>query len=162
MLSIAIFVIVQSVVSGYACWRGGAPERLIALLLLLAVLATANVPHSQATSYHGVYWPVVGVDLTLFVSLAAIALFADRYWPMGIASLQLLALMAHGAVGYDHAILAIAYWLVVGKTSYLMLAVLAIGTARHYDRRRLGFPEYAWSARRRADELADCLRGAAR
>lgn len=162
MWSITTFVITQSIVSGYACWRGGVPERLIALSLLLAMLATANVPHSHATSYHSIYWAVVAVDFALFVGLTTIALFADRYWPMGVAALQLLAVMAHGAVRYDHAILAIVYWLVVGKTSYLMLAVLGIGTARHHERQQLGFPEYAWSARRRADKISGGARDAAR
>ncbi|UUL82570.1 hypothetical protein [Sphingomonas qomolangmaensis] len=158
MASVAVFIFAQCLASGYACLRGGAPERLIAVLLLLAMSWAAALPHDASTSYHGVYWALVRVDLVLFVCLTGVALLADRYWPMGIAALQLLALMAHGVKGYDHGVLAIAYWLVVGKTAYFMLAVMIIGTVRHRDRQRLGLPEYAWSFRRHADEAANRFR----
>lgn len=156
MSTVTFFVVAQILASGYACWRGGAPERLAALALLIAMCATASVPHSHFISYHSIYWDVVRVDLALFVWLTAVALIADRFWPMTIAALQLVALMAHGVKGYDHAVVAVAYWLVVGKTAYLMLAVLAIGTSRHHHRRRQGFPEYAWSFKRHADYAAKC------
>jgi hypothetical protein len=154
MLSVVTFVVVQCLASGYACWRGGAPERLVAVMLLVAMLATAEVPHVHATSYHTVYWAVLRVDLSLFLAVTVIALLADRFWPMWIAALQLVAVMAHGVKGYDHAVLAIAYWLVVGKIAYLMLAVLIVGTARHYKRQQLGMPEYAWSLTRHGADAA--------
>src|SRR3546814_20859700 len=42
-----------------------------------------------------------------------------------------------------------AYWWIVGKISYPMIAILVIGTLRHDRRKRLGGPEFGRSEERR-------------
>src|SRR3546814_13048053 len=41
-----------------------------------------------------------------------------------------------------------AYWWIVGKISYPMIAILVIGTLRHDRRKRLGGPEFGWTHER--------------
>src|SRR3546814_4609403 len=67
---------------------------------------------------------------TLFRSLAN---FADRFWPMWLAAFQLVAVASHGASAYNPGILPVAYWWIVGKISYPMIAILVIGTLRRSE-----------------------------
>src|SRR3546814_4852591 len=67
---------------------------------------------------------------------------------MWLAAFQLVAVAAHGASAYNPGILPGAYWCVVGKISYPMIAILVIGTLRHDRRKRLGGPEFGWTHER--------------
>lgn len=145
MLLIVVFNILQVSVSGHALLRGGGPERVVALLLLLAAAATLATPMVPGVSYFTVFVAVLWIDLALFVALTAVSAFANRYWPMWMAALQLFAIATHLARAYDPHFWAAAYWLVTTKIAYPMLLLLFVGTVRHRRRLRLGLPERSWS-----------------
>ncbi len=149
MIIIMIFVILLLLAAGYAQWRGGAPERLAAAALVIAMVTTMCAGVNGAT-FQGVQWELLVIDFGLFVVLCAIALFADRFWPMWLAAFQMVAVASHGASAYNSNVLPVAYWWIVGKISYPMIVILAVGILRHDRRKRAGFPEVAWSWQRRA------------
>lgn len=149
---VIIFNAVQAIAAGYALWRGGGPERVVALLLLAASLATLMVPAGE-TSFHRVFWPVLWIDLTLLVSLAGVAAFADRFWPTWIASCQFMTVAGHGVRAYEPELWAAAYWLIIGSIAYPMLAMLVMGAWRHHRRLPSGH-EFAWTAQRHRHERA--------
>lgn len=159
MTTILLFIGLQLLASIIAIWRGGAPERWVAGLLAAALLAGHMIPYNAASSYHTVNWPLLWIDLSLWLSLSSVALLADRYWPMWLAALQLVALAGHGVRGYDPSIVALAYWWATNKIGWLILGGLIWGIARHAARRRAGLPEFAWTFQRdaaheRADDAA--------
>lgn len=98
-----------------------------------------------ALPFRDVQWPIVWIDAALLAALLAIALKANRFWPLWVAAIQCLALAAHAARAFDADILPLAYWWIVGKLSYPMLVLLIIGTERHHRRRRHGRRDPAWS-----------------
>ena len=149
MTRIAAFLVLIILLALHAAWRGGAPERLAAAAMLSATVATSLTNLQVALPFREVQWPLVWIDAVLFVALFAIALMANRFWPLWVAALQCVALAAHAARAFDPGILPLAYWWVVGKLSYPMLFLLMVGTERHYRRRRGGARDPAWSITRR-------------
>lgn len=127
----------------YALWRGGQPERCVSVIFLIAVPLSfmAYVPDP----WRGVQWIILAIDSTMFVLLVAIAFRANRYWPMGVAAMQLLQVMGHFLKLTDPAMLHVVYWISAVVWAYPMLLLLALGTMRHRNRvKRLG-PEPSWS-----------------
>lgn len=145
MTRILLFCVAQVLVSGYALWRGGKPERLVGSVLLIAMIATALMPVAPGRSYYMLHLPLLAIDLLLLSALTAVALRANRFWPLWLAALQLVAIGVHGVRAYDPHILPIVYARIVGEIAYPMLALLVIGTVRHHSRAlRLG-GERDWS-----------------
>ena len=68
------FNILQALVSGYALWRGGAPERWAGVLLALAAAATYFSYSPDAVRFRSVEAGVLVVDLTLTGALWWLAL----------------------------------------------------------------------------------------
>jgi hypothetical protein len=121
---------------GYAFARGGAPERWCAVLFVAGTILTSVIVPSPIGRYQHVEIAVFAVDVCLLCGFVAIALFAQRYWPLWMSSMQLVAVASHSAglllsyrLPWAYAV-AIAFW------SYPMLIMLAWGTARHRGRVR--------------------------
>ncbi|MDE8652258.1 hypothetical protein [Novosphingobium album (ex Liu et al. 2023)] len=163
MVGIVLFVVLMLAVSGYAGWQGGVPERVAAASMCIAMVATASTNIDAALAFAQVQWALLWIDVGLLVALTLIAIFADRFWPLWLAGMQLVAVAAHGARGYDAAIVPLAYWWLIGKTSYPMVALLWLGVRRHRQRRRLAMPEYSWSFQRwRIHDSSRCASQAGR
>lgn len=140
-----LFLGVQGAACIYALARGATPERLVAGMMALAALATTVVPVRAGVSYFGLELPVLTIDVALLLGLAALAARADRFWPMWVAALQLLAIAIHGVRLYDQELLPIVYARGVGWVAYPMIALLVAGVYRHRDRVRKAGPEADWS-----------------
>lgn len=133
MTHIIVFNLLLGAACLYAITRGGAPERLTAIVFLIAACASYYAPFSR---YREVELTLVAIDLLTLVALATIAARADRFWPLYVSALQLLTLAIHGAKAYQS---SLVYWMYGGassKIAYPMLLLLAIGVLRH--RQRLG------------------------
>jgi hypothetical protein len=158
VIVIVAFMILLFLVSAYAQWRGGAPERIAAMCMVAAMMATFWAGLSNP-SYRGVEWDMLLIDLGLLLALAVLAGLADRFWPIWLAAFQLVTVAAHGVTAYNPGILPVAYWWLVGKIAYPMVAILAIGTRRHHRRIRSGHQEYAWTYQRHraASSLAPAI-----
>jgi hypothetical protein len=150
---IIAFGVSQVLASGYALWRGGAPERSVALMLLAAAFASWSIPFGHM-SFHSVFWPVFWIDLILLIGLTTIAIFADRFWPIWIAACQFMTVAGHGVRAYEPEMWATAYWFIIGSIAYPMLAILVVGAWRH-QRRLLQGREFAWTMQRHRYEQAE-------
>jgi len=131
-----------------AIWRWGrGPERwLMAIFLVSMVLPVyAMRLMSVNAGYTGVYlqvWFVIDVIATgLFI---AIALNANRNYPLWIAGFQLVALVAHAVEAMVDAVSPLASAVLMVGPSYGILLVLAGGFVRHLIRLRRFGPYRDW------------------
>ncbi len=133
--NVILFMLLQLGVSGYAAWRGGKPERFVALAMFAAAAATVIAYAPMSRRFAGAEFGVFAVDVSLFAGLTVIALNANRYWPMAVASLQLASLIVHLGKLMDLTMGGWAYALLLKLWAYPMLLTLLVATLRH--RRRL-------------------------
>ena len=132
----------------YAARRGGGPERAAAALVIAASVATMLVPSEPGVTYRTVVWPLLAIDAVMLAGLLALALAADRYWPVHFAAAHLLSVLLHGVRAYDPAVLPAVYARLGGELGYVTLAILAVGTWRHV--RRGDDLDWTWQIPRRS------------
>lgn len=138
-----LFITAATATCFYALRHGGQPERTVAIMVVLAVVITTVLPRPH---FAEIVWPLLAIDGSLLVGLLLVAMWADRFWPLYFAAVQLLAVTLHGVRAYDPTILPDVYARVGGLLAYPVLAILAIGTWRH--RRRTPEPDWSWQVRR--------------
>lgn len=129
----------------YAFVRGGAPERLVALAFIAAAIATYVAQPAARASYHAVELNILLADAGLLIALVAVALTANRFWPIWIAALQFFALLVHVAKAYQADILPVVYFAVIARIAYPMVIMLALGAMFHFDRVRRHGSDPDWS-----------------
>lgn len=146
MWNVAVFLALLTATSGYALLRGGGPERVAAIIMLVAVVSSGFV----ASSYRGAFAQretgIFLVDLAMFGAAILLALRAERFWPICMAALigvglqlQVLSWVAphpHRQV----------YKVLHALNAYPVLFVLAVGTARHRWRLAKTGADKDWSS----------------
>ena len=145
----SLFFPVLLLCCGYAFFRGGPPERICAVVmvagaalsLLAMLLSSARFAHLEI----GVFV----VDLAVLAGFVGIALFSERYWPMWMSSMQLVAVMSHSTSLLISTPMPWAYAVAIAFWGYPMLAMLAWGTARHRGRVRRFQWDPSWVSRQR-------------
>jgi hypothetical protein len=140
------FNILQALVSGYALWRGGAPERWAGVLLALAAAATYLAYSPDAVRFRAVEAGVLVVDLALTGGLWWLALRSNRMWPMLITALQFASTLVHLSKAIDLGMSPWAYHFLLKLGGYPILLALACGTARHDARLRRFGVDSPWAA----------------
>ncbi|MCS6986347.1 MAG: hypothetical protein NZM40_02765 [Sphingomonadaceae bacterium] len=125
MLTAAFFYLCLSVVVAVALWRGRRDERLGALAVTGAALASPFVVDQRFTGRET--WLLL-IDLALFVVLGMIALRSNRFWPLWAAGFQLGALAVHVAAGQLRDLVPAAYAETLAIWSYAVLAALLVGS----------------------------------
>lgn len=79
------------------------------------------------------------IDAIALIVSVAIALSANRVYPLGFAAFQVLATTAHLAKDMAHGTAALAYVVLYVGPSYFQIIILAIGIWMHHRRvRRYG------------------------
>lgn len=142
-MNVVIFNLMLALVCGYALWRGGAPERIAALLFAGAAAMTYASMYSYGfRAISGLY---LLLDLGLFVAIGLLSLWADRFWPMWVAALQLVVLAGHGVRATHPELLPFIYYVATAKLAYPMILLLAIGTIRHRERLARWGSDFDWS-----------------
>jgi hypothetical protein len=71
-------------------------------------------------------------------------MFAHRFWPMCIAVLHLVPLLAHMSRTFDMALHPAAYLTMQVATSWPVPAILILATWRHQHRLARGVSEPSW------------------
>lgn len=112
--------------------------------MVLAYLATLASYGPLASRFTRVETGVFVVDLILFFVLVAVAIRADRAWPMALAALQLDTVGVHFARLLDLEMIRITYALMLAMWSYPMLVLLVAGTWRHARRCRRTGGDTSW------------------
>jgi hypothetical protein len=123
----------------YAALRGGAPERIVAAAMSLALIMTwlfAARAAPAATSYRTMVVGVAFTDLALFGALVVVALASARFWPMLMASMQGCGMLGHLSRPLGQEILPAAYYATVAFWGFPMVILLAVATWRHGARLR--------------------------
>lgn len=143
--NVILFNVLQLGASWYAVSRGGRPERLVASALLVAAVASLLVYSPYPRTFMRLEVGVLAVDLALLGALIAIALHANRYWPLAMASLHLASIIAHLGKWVDLSMSEWAYALLLRAWAYPMLLTLVIGTLRHRRRVSRYGVDSSWS-----------------
>lgn len=113
--------------TGVALWRGGWPERLAAIAMILAWIASALLFKTRL--WFGPQTAVFVVDLALFATLLFIALRSDRWWPLWACGFHGLSLILILATLLDTRISNRAGYIAGGGVfSYLVMVALLLGS----------------------------------
>ena len=139
-----------SVLMALAIWRwGAAPERwLIGLFVATMVFPVrlfdwfdlGNValgPHA---------WACVALDIAAGIGFVAVALNANRNYPLWVAGFQLVAISAHAVKVLIDAVSPLAYLILASGPSYCQLVLIFGGFVRHRMRLSTFGPYRAWRA----------------
>lgn len=138
MLRFAFHVSFLLIAVAYAFWRGGRPEKQAAATLL-AMLVFDRAYHALGaeTGYFEVDVFHVFNDGWALLALLSIALTADRFWPLWIAALQVIAFCAHYVRIADLTVPPIVYAVMIRFPYWLQIAVLLFGTWNFARRRNV-------------------------
>lgn len=130
----------------YALLRGGAPERAVATVMIFGVVATRFVLNPVPRRYYGVETGVFIVDALVLIAFLAIALRANRFWPMGVVMLHGMSVLAHLLKLWDVKLIRAAYLVMLAIWIYPQLLLLVLGTFRHRQRLKTNGSDPSWSA----------------
>tara|TARA_B100000678_G_C18132629_1_gene471362 strand:- start:290 stop:736 length:447 start_codon:yes stop_codon:yes gene_type:complete len=124
LLQTALIVLCTSL----AFWRGRSAEKFGSLILLTSAVVDKlyhlliDMPvHDQVDVFH------LTLDITAFVAAYALALKADRLWPMPFASALLLSVFAHLARSIDSDMAELVYAIMARAPFWLSIAILLVG-----------------------------------
>lgn len=145
MERVFLFAFLLLLAAGYAVARGGGPERIVGLSLVLAFTASLLVQQPAAERFITIEWGILLVDVALLAVLLAVALHADRFWPLWVTALHGLSTGAHMVRGVDFGIEPVAYAILLASWSYPIILLLAVGTLRHAGRRKRQGHDLDWS-----------------
>ena len=141
-------------VNAYALTRGGAPEKIVAACYLLSYTVTVIATRTATDLYSAVIINVLIIDICLAVALTSLSLYANRYWTMWAASLQIVAILAHLAMLILPGVVNEAYKTTLLIWSYASLPLLMAAIFRHQSRLATFGVDKNWSG----SEPIDCNR----
>lgn len=130
-----------------AAWRwGGGPERVLAGVLAWFTAGDAlnHAVFGNWTDFATVDTGHVFIDAAALAVSFAVALFANRMYPLWFAALQLIAMLAHIARDLASAIASIAYLAMYIGPSYFQIIILAAGIWSHRRRVLRHGPYRSW------------------
>ncbi|MCV0382602.1 MAG: hypothetical protein K5799_03975 [Erythrobacter sp.] len=122
----------------YAWWKGGWPER-VGALILIAMLVIDRAWHAifGMSSFLGLDQFHLALDGVAFLACFALALVANRNWPLCFAALQLLSTTGHVLMVIKVMMPPPVYGMLIVAPSYGMIATLLTGIAcRHWRLRK--------------------------
>lgn len=140
-----LFALLQYAASLYAILRGGKPERYVGIALVVAMWASL-ASRGDPLRFVDADRLVAIVDAMLLAFLVGIALVADRRWPVAMAALHAMTMLAQLSALAGIRMPITVYGLVTIAWSYPMVLLLIIATWRHGARNAHGTPERDWSA----------------
>lgn len=134
---------IASLLLGLAMWRwGSGPERGMAIMFTVVMMGPAMLFRiiANASMLFGNFSAIyVLIDVIALAGFMAIALNANRNYPLWVAGFQLVAVGSHMVRGITDVVSPIAYAILAIGPSYCQLAVLLVGLVRHRRRiRRFG------------------------
>lgn len=150
----AEFVAMLSVFAAAFAWGAG-PERACASAF--AYMFFVDFPlrwiFGPGRHYSTIDVGTLFIDITTAAMFVAIALRANRMYPLWLAALQLISLASHLIRGIDRLMLPLAYSVMNIAPSYLELIIIAGGIVCHVRREKRYGPYRSWrdsSSRSRA------------
>jgi hypothetical protein len=144
MVRVTILLLLLFAALGYAFWRGGAPERAMALVWLALLVIDPILHLVVPLDYLSVDRGHLLIDVSGSIGSFLIALFAYRHWPLLVAPLQFLPLLAHISRAVHFDMHPSAYLIMQVASYWLLTPILILGTWRHHRRTRLYGFEPDW------------------
>jgi hypothetical protein len=133
------FQIALTVVAVAYCWRrGGQPERAAAAVIPAMYLLDLlyHVIWGQVTTYDRVNVGHLVLDTAALFVFVLIAVRANRWWTIWLASAQIVAVVSHFLRGITSAMHPWVYAAMTRGPSWLEIMLLFVGTALYQYRRR--------------------------
>ncbi len=129
----------------YSVVRGGAPERVGALIWFGNNLVSAVALVLSRAMFQREEWWVLGVDAITLAAFGSLALAALRHWPLFACGMQLGGVVVHLLRLIRPDMLALGYAYGQSIWSYPILFSLWAGTMRHRRRQRRYGRDPSWS-----------------
>lgn len=145
-MRVAIFLLLLLIALGYAARKGGGPERWMAGILLLMLLADQALHLMVPARYGAVDLGHFTIDIFGAMATGLLALVAHRFWPMVAAVLQLLPLLAHFSRFVNLEMHPAAYMTMQVSASWLLPPLLVLATWRHQQRLRRRGSDQSWQS----------------
>ncbi len=148
MVNTLVYLALLAACCVYVALRGAAPEKIGAAVIVVGSLLTfaALVALSTtATLYRSIEVGVFNVDLAALLAIVALALRAERLWPLCVAALQIIGTAAHAVKLVDPQILPSAYAFALRFWGYPMMLLLVLGTWNHQRRLLKYGVDKSWS-----------------
>src|SRR5687767_1986198 len=95
MLPVQIYYAILLPCCLYALLRGGEPERIGAAIFAIASILTTVALSAPSSRYQWVEVGALAVDVAMLVAVVALALRANRFWPLWVAALQAIGTAGH-------------------------------------------------------------------
>ncbi len=119
---------------GFALWKGGKPERIGGVAMLLAWIIQPFTVDTK--DWLDPQYAAFATDAPLLAVLVWLALRGDRWWPMWASAFQFLGMLMAVIIAVDPRVRPLAYMTAVGLWSYLTVIALVVGTWREARRKR--------------------------
>lgn len=119
-----------------ALWRGAGPERWSAAVFI-CMFVLDRLYHfilGQGAQYGTMDVGHFCIDLIATIAFVAIALRANRIYPLCLAALQVIAVISHVIRAISPAVAGGAYSILMIAPSYLQIAVFGTGLCLHLRR----------------------------
>lgn len=139
---------IASVLLALAIWRWGAgPERWLISIFIAAMVMPVyaywllDLGDAAIGPYAGAY---VLIDLLACAAFVAVALNANRNYPLWIAGFQLVVMVAHLVRSVVDSVSPLAFAILMIGPSYVQLLLLTGGFLRHRQREHRFGPYREW------------------
>ncbi len=130
----------------YAWRKGAEPERATAAALIL--MAALDPPYHWLIAGGGHYRQIdighLAIDAIALGMTGWIALKANRWWTLWVASAQVIAVLSHFLRLMSAQIDPLVYAILIRAPSYLQIALLVVGTWLHSRRVRTRVSMPSW------------------
>ena len=127
--------------AGIAFWRGAGPEKATGTILvgMLLILWVDRALFPQDGAYEEIDLSALTQDIFAMIAFGALALYANRIYPLWIAAAQVIATLMHFNREISSMIDPLAYAIVNRLPSYLQILAFMLVLAAHQRRvRRFG------------------------
>lgn len=124
---------------GYAALQGRREGGCAAAIMFVGVVLTAFAENANR-SWNATNFPVMAVDSMVCVGLVVLAFKSRSFWPMWMASAQLLAVLTHIASLFAASMNQRIYAGLASVWGLPCLACMVIGVALDHRARRLDAP----------------------
>ena len=125
--------------------RGGAPERVGMAIAIAASVCSFVAGTLEGREFASPEISVFIVDLAVLAAFALLALKADRFWPIGVAALQIGGVTSHFAAAASSGVIAWVYSIGQALWGYPIILLIVWGSVRHRRRLNKSGADRSWS-----------------
>jgi len=144
-LNVVVYQVLLLACWAYALVRGGPPERIGVTILVAGSYLTMAAASAFHTGFRSVEVGILIVDLLCLAAFLALALRADRFWPLWVAALHAIGTAAHAVKSFDPDIVSRTYAFMLAIWAYPMILLMIAGTWRHQERLLQLGADRSWS-----------------